>query len=408
MGKSTQGSSHLPVLSGADVLTEAIRGKLRELIEILLHSELEAALGAARYDRSSERAGYRNGTKSRTLHTSLGTVPLEVPRARIAEGPGRFAEWLSDLLPRYERRTPSLDASLVSLYFSGVNQRRIRKALEPLISKAPVGKNVVSRLVHRLKDHLQAWKERRLEECRYVYLYLDATNLRIRLLGRVRLLPVFVALGVREDGQKEVLAMEGLYKETQSAWRELLEDLQRRGMSRPLLAIIDGNRGLRGALDLVWPGLEVQRCLVHKLRNLQVYCPKEVTSEVKKDFHRISDAKDLRAAQAAYDRFVRRWKRPLPKVVRSLEEAGAELLTFYRFPKEQWKCLRTTNPIERLNLEFQRRVKTQSSLPSEESAMLIFFGLIASGQIEFRRIDGWQRIPELLQEDSRDRMKEAS
>ena len=389
-------------------MTEAIRGKLRELIELLLHSELEEALRAAHYRRSSDRAGYRNGTKARTLHTSMGTVPLDVPRARMAESSGRFSEWLSDLLPRYERRTHSLDASLVSLYFSGVNQRRIRKALKPLVSEAPVGKNVVSRLVHRLKKHLEAWKGRRLDDCTYVYLYLDATNLRIRLLGRVRLLPVFVALGVREDGQKEVLAMEGLYKETQSAWRELLEDLQRRGINRPLLAIIDGNRGLRGALDLVWPGLPVQRCMVHKLRNLKTYCPEDVYPGVKKDFHRISEAKNLKSAQAAYDRFVQRWGAKLPKVVRSLEEAGPELLTFYSFPREQWKCLRTTNPIERLNLEFQRRVKTQSSLPSEESAMLIFFGLIASGQIEFRRIDGWQRIPEVLQEFSGDRMKEAS
>jgi putative transposase len=408
MGKSTQLLSNLPMLSGGDVLTEAIRGKLRDLIELLLGSELDSALKVARYDRSQDRAGYRNGTKPRTLHTSLGTVELDVPRARMEAGLGRTREWLSELLPRYERRTGSLDASLVSLYFSGVNQRRIRKALKPLAAEAPVGKNVVSRLVHRLREHLEAWKERSLREDTYVYVYLDATNLKVRLLGTVRTYPMFVALGVREDGTKEVLALEGLFKESQNAWMELLEGLHRRGMNRPILAIIDGSRGLRSALDAVWPGIKVQRCLVHKLRNLETYCPEDAYVEVKKDFYEISEAKNLKAAQAAYERFVRRWSHRLPKVAKSLEEAGPELLTFLSFPKEQWKCIRTTNPIERLNLEFKRRVKTQSSLPSEESALLIFFGLIRSGQIEFRKINGWQRISKVMEDQTLALRKEAS
>lgn len=408
MGKSTQLVSNLPALSGGDLLTEAIRGKLRELIELLLQSELDQVLHAAPYGRSPERAGYRNGTKPRTLHTSLGTVQLDVPRARISQGVDQTAEWLSELLPRYERRTGTLDATLLTLYFSGVNQRRIRKALEPLFSEAPVGKNVVSRLVQRLREHLEAWKERSLREETYAYVYLDATNLKVRLLGRVQTFPVFVALGVRQNGVKEVLALEGLFKESQNAWRELLESLQRRGMNRPLLAVIDGSRGLRSALDVAWPGVKVQRCVVHKLRNLEAYCPQDLYPEVRGDFHEISGAKSLKAARAAYDRFVRRWSGPLPKVVKSLEEAGPELLTFYGFPKEQWKCLRTTNPIERLNEEFKRRVKTQSSLPSEESAMLIFFGLIASGQIQFRKIDGWPKIPQVLEDQRLAEIKEAS
>lgn len=408
MGKSTQLLSNLPLLSGGDVMTEAIRGKLRELIELLLQSELDQVLQAAPYGRSSERAGYRNGTKPRTLHTSLGSVNLDVPRARISQGLDQTAEWLSELLPRYERRTGTLDATLLTLYFSGVNQRRIRKALQPLFSDAPVGKNVVSRLVQRLKEHLEAWKERRLDEETYVYVYLDATNLKVRLLGRVQTFPIFVALGVRQDGTKEVLALEGLFKESQNAWKELLESLQRRGMNRPLLAIIDGSRGLRSALDVVWPGTKVQRCLVHKLRNLETYCPQEIYPHIREDFHEISEAKNLKSAKAAYDRFLKRWSPRLPKVAKSLEEAGAELLTFYSFPKEQWRCLRTTNPIERLNEEFKRRVKTQSSLPSEESVLLIFFGLIASGQIQFRKIDGWQKIDQVMENEPLALRKEAS
>jgi putative transposase len=395
MGKSTSLVSSLPAVFGEDLLTEGIQGKLRELIEVMLHSELDASIQAVRYGRSDERAGYRNGTKARTIHTSMGTVPLEVPRGRLTKSFGKTKEWQSRLLPAYERRTRRLDATLVSLYFSGVNQRRVQRALRPLLIDAPLGKNVVSDLVEGLKEHLETWKSRSLEGNTYVYLYLDATNLKIRLLGKVRKIPVFVALGVRQDGQKEVLAMEGLYKENENAWKELLEGLVKRKINRPVLAIVDGNAGLRSALDLVWPGIQVQRCTVHKLRNLQTYCPKTIYPEVKDSFNEIIQVTSLEASKAAYECFLGKWSKGLPKVARSLEEAGEELLTFYAFPPEQWKCLRTTNPIERLNGEFKRRVKTQCSLPSEDSAMLILFGLILSDQIRFRKIDGWKKMVEL-------------
>lgn len=397
MSKSTVLVSNLPAVFGEDLLSEGIRGKLQELIEVMLHTELDLAIRAAKYGRSEDRAGYRNGTKARAIHTSMGSIPLEVPRGRLAKSFGRSAEWQSRLLPAYKRRTKQLDATLVSLYFSGVNQRRVQRALRPLLGAAPLGKNVVSDLVQNLQEHLETWKTRNLEGGTYVYLYLDATNLKIRLLGKVRKIPVFVALGVRHDGRKEVLAMEGLYKENENAWKELLEGLVRRKMNRPLLAIIDGNAGLRSALDLVWPGIKVQRCTVHKLRNLQTYCPKTIYPEVKDDFNEIIHAETLEAAKAAYGRFLAKWSKELPKVARSLEEAGEELLTFYAYPREQWKCLRTTNPIERLNGEFKRRVKTQSGLPSEDSAMLILFGLILSEQIRFRRIDGWEKMIDVFE-----------
>lgn len=408
MGKSTVLLSNLPAVFGEDLLSEGIRGKLQEIIQLLLHSELDLAIRAAKYGRSEDRVGYRNGTKPRTLHTSLGSIPLEIPRGRLLKSFGRSTEWQSRLLPAYERRTKQLDATLVSLYFSGVNQRRVQRALRPLLSSAPLGKNVVSGLVQHLREHLDTWKARSLEGSTYVYLYLDATNLKIRLLGKVRKIPVFVALGVRHDGQKEVLAMEGLYKENENAWKELLDGLVRRKINRPLLAVIDGNAGLRSALDLVWPGVKVQRCTLHKLRNLQTYCPKAIYPDVKDGFNEIIQAPDLEVAQAAYKRFLGKWSKELPKVARSLEEAGEELLTFYAFPREQWKCLRTTNPIERLNGEFKRRVKTQCSLPSEDSAMLILFGLILSEQIRFRRIDGWQQIVEVIRQVPKGLMKEAS
>jgi transposase-like protein len=376
---------------GTDLLREGLRGKLRELVSEMLEVEVDSALTAARYARTEVRAGYRNGTKPRTIHTAMGSTPIEVPRARLFRAGGGTTEWQSKILPQYERRTSSLDETLVGMYLSGTNLRRIKQALKPLLAKAPLDKNVISRLVGRLKDHLEEWRTRSLAGQTYLYLYLDATNFRVKLLSKVRTLPVLVVMGVRQDGQKEVLAMVQLLKESEAMWSEVLEDLKARGLRRPILVILDGHGGLRKAVGLAWPGIQVQRCTVHKLRNIQQHSPKDVYPQVKADYDAIINAETLDAAKSARSRFLARWK-GLVSVVRSLEEAGDELLTFYGFPKEQWKSLKTTNPIERINLEFKRRVKTQCSLPNEPALMLLLFGLLVSKQLRFRKIDGWEKL----------------
>ena len=168
----------------------------------------------------------------------------------------------------------------------------------------------------------------------------------------------------------------------------------------PLLCIVDGNAGLRRALSLVWGKTPVQRCCVHKLRNLVRKAPEHAREEITDDFHRIVYAASEGAAREAYGAFTSKWKSRCPGVVRSLEEAGDELLTMYRFPKQQWKTIRTTNVIERLNEEFRRRVKTQGSLPTEDAALVLLFSLVASGQIKLRRIDGWRKIATVLSQNA--------
>jgi transposase-like protein len=169
-----------------------------------------------------------------------------------------------------------------------------------------------------------------------------------------------------------------------------------RDFTAPLLCIIDGNPGLRRAVERVWPRAAVQRCCVHKLRNLERKAPKHALDDLREDFHRIVYAASGDAARAAYTRFERTWATRCPGVVRSLQEGGDELLTFFRFPTAQWKTLRTTNVIERLNEEFRRRVKTQGSLPTEDAALILLFGLVASGQITLRKIDGYTKIAAVI------------
>lgn len=265
-----------------------------------------------------------------------------------------------------------------------------------------MSKSAVSRLVGRMSALFEEWRKRSLKEEQPVILYLDAIALRVRIANKIVSAPVLVALGVRQDGQKVVLDLQLMTSESTSAWSGLLGGLIERAVSRPRLCVIDGSAGLRAAVQQSWPQMAVQRCTVHKLRNLERHAPRHALEEVRADYHRIIDSDSLQRARQAYNAFITKWKKRAVKVADSLDEAGEELLTFYRFPKSQWKSLRTTNAIERLNGEFRRRVKTQGSLPNAQSAELLLFGLLMSGQIRVRRIDGWEQlnqIPEHLIEE---------
>ena len=380
---------------GADPLSEALRGELRTLVERLIREELIEALGARRYERVAERRGYQHSPRERTITTGLGPATITVPRGRLFKPKGGSEEWQSQLLPRYARRTREVDAALLGLYLSGTNTRRVKLALKPLLKDAPLSKSAVSRVVAGLKDQHETWRIRKLSGEALKVLYLDAIWLRVRLAKKIEKLPVAVAIGVREDGTKMLLGLWAYASEGRAAWGGVLEDLCARGLPVPSLIVIDGGKGLRGAVTECWPTVAVQRCTVHKLRNLEAHAPKRLHEELREDYHEIVYAEDEQAASRASLKFTTKWKKRCPAVAESLEEAGSELLTFYRFPESQWKGLRTTNIVERVNEEFRRRVKTQAVLPSEDSALLLLYGLAASGQLRFRKLDGYQSLDQV-------------
>jgi putative transposase len=376
-------------------LSELIHQHVRAAIETAVHEELQVALGTSPYERNEIRRGYRNGIRERTLTEPTGPVALALPRATLFRGVSA-KEWTSTIVPRYQRRMPEVNEALVATYLAGGNTRRIRGALQPLLKAAPLSKSAVSRVVATLKGGLEVWRTRSLTDLDVIYVYLDGFALRVRSGGRVVSVPVLGVVGVFPDGHKHLLALELCGSESLAAWKGCLDDLVARGLRAPVLAIIDGNAGLRRAIELVWPRAAVQRCCVHKLRNLGRKAPKHALAEIRDDFHRIVYAASADAARVAYGAFERAWSKRCPSVVASLREGGDELLTFFRFPKAQWKTLRTTNVIERLHEEFRRRIKTQGSLPSEDAALVLLFSLVASGQIKLRRIDGWRRIAAVL------------
>jgi transposase-like protein len=376
-------------------LSELIHQHVRAAIEVAVHEELRAALGTSPYERSEGRRGYRHGIRERTLTGPTGPVALALPRATLFRG-ASAKEWTSTIVPRYQRRMPEVNEAVVATSLAGGNTRRIRGALQPLLKAAPLSKSAVSRVIATLKDGLEAWRTRSLADLDVIYVYLDGFALRVRRAGKVVSVPVLGVVGVLPDGHKHLLALELCGGESFSAWKGGLDDLVARGLRAPVLAIIDGNGGLRRAVGLVWPRAAVQRCCVHTLRNLERKAPKHALADIRDDFHRIVYAASGDAARTAYAAFERTWAKRCPGVVTSLREGGDELLTFFRFPKAQWKTLRTTNTIERLHEEFRRRVKTQGSLPTEDAALVLLFSLVASGQIKLRRIDGWRKIAAVL------------
>lgn len=379
-----------------DPIEAGIRDRVRGFIQELLEQELTAALGRGKSERAAgEPRGYRNGTRERQLLGSFGPVAVEVPRARMAAADGGTTEWRGTALPRYARMTRQVEALIAGAYLSGTNTRRVKRALAALFGGA-VGKDVVSRTWRKVRVDWDAWNKRDLAGEDVVRLILDGTVVRVRLDRKATNISLLVVLGVRRDGQKVLLAVRNMGGESKAAWRGVLDGLVARGLPTPEFLITDGAAGLERALAALWPEVPAQRCTVHKHRNLLAHAPDALHDEVTADYTDMIYADTPKAVQNRRKAFLRKWRLRCPAVATSLEEAGDRLFAYLRLPPSQWKSARTTNAIERLHEEFKRRIKTQTVLPSAETAAMLFWALMASGQITMRKVDGWQTLGEKL------------
>jgi putative transposase len=377
----------------ATSLETLIRRRARGLIDAIVEEELAAALGAAASARvGPARQGYRHGSRERTLTTSLGPTTFAMPRARVKMAEGATAEWRSELVPRYQRRSEQVDEAILGVYLSGTNTRRIKGALAPLLRGAPLSKAAVSRLVGRLAGDFETWRGRDLADDQIRYLIMDGWYPKVRIGKRRERVPVLVTLGVRGDGERVVLDVRLAGDESTAAWRDVIRSLVDRHVGVPRLAMIDGSAGLAAALREQWPALAIQRCTAHKLRNLEAKAPVRLREELAEDYRRMMYAETRALVDQARIRFTKKWRLRCPAVVECLQEAGDDLFAFLSFPKAQWKALRTTNALERINGEFRRRTKTQASLPNQDAVLLLLFGLLRSGQVRMRKIDGWQEM----------------
>ena len=385
-----------------DPIEIGVRERVRDFIHAMIEGELDMSLSRPRYARGAKPSighgegaigaiGHRHGHRSRSLLGSFGRVEIEVPRARLNTADGKTTEWKSKALRAYQRRTLVADALIAGSYLAGTNTRRVRRALAALFGGA-VGKDTVSRVWRKVKTDWEAWNARSLVEEPIVRLILDGTVVRVRLDRKATSISLLVVIGVREDGQKVLLAIKSMGGESTEAWRSVLDDLIKRGLRRPEFLIVDGAPGLEKAIAAVWDGVPVQRCTVHKHRNLLAHAPERLHEEIGADYTDMIYAATSEEIEARRKAFIRKWRLKHRAVADSLEEAGERLFTFTRLPPSQWRSARTTNAIERLHEEFKRRIKTQTVLPSAETATILFWALLASGQINMRKVDGWKTL----------------
>ena len=387
-----------------DPIEDGLRAKVRGFIETMIEEELTTALSRPRYGRrpaqqdggaaSAPIMGHRHGHRVRRLTGTFGPTEIAVPRARLGEV-GSTSEWKSAGLRAYQRRTRAADALIAATYLAGTNTRRVRRALAAVFAEG-VSKDVVSRVWRKVKTDWDAWNARSLGDEPIVRLILDGTVVRVRLDRKATSISLLVVIGVREDGQKVLLAVKNMGGETAEAWRAILDDLIGRGLRRPHFLIVDGAPGLEKALAAVWDGVPTQRCTVHKHRNLLAHAPQRLHEEISADYTDMIYAATAEEIEERRKAFLRKWRLRHRAVADSLEEAGEKLFAFTRLLPSQWKSARTTNAIERLHEEFKRRIKTQTVLPSAETAAMLFWALLASGQIQMRKVDGWPSLAKPL------------
>lgn len=385
-----------------DPIETGLRDRAREFLQAMFEAELDEALARSRYARRGKRSsddsqeavgvsGHRHGHRSRSLLGTFGRMEIAMPRARLNTTDGKTTEWKSRTLRAYQRRTLAADALIAGIYLAGTNTRRVRRALGALFAGA-VGKDTVSRVWRKVKSDWDAWNARSLADEPIVRLILDGTVVRVRLDRKATAISLLVMIGVRADGQKVLLAIKSMGSESTEAWRAVLDDLIQRGLRRPEFLIVDGAPGLENAIAAVWDGVPVQRCTVHKHRNLLAHAPERLHEEITADYNDMIYAATREEVEARRKTFIRKWRLKHRAVADSLQEAGERLFTFTRLPPSQWRSVRTTNAIERLHEEFKRRIKTQTVLPSAETAAMLFWALLASGQINMRKVDGWQTL----------------
>src|SRR6266496_229978 len=293
-----------------DPIEAVVRDRVRGFIQAMIEGELGVTLERPRYGRrpqSSNSAsdgrvaviGHRHGHRSRSLMGTFGRIEIEVPRARLNGPGGKTTEWNSQVLRAYQRRTLAADALIASTYLAGTNTRRVRRA----------------------------WNARSLAAEPIVRLILDGTVVDVRLDRKATAISLLVVIGVRTDGQKVLLAVKSMGAESSEAWRSVLDDLISRGLRRPELLIVDGGQGLEEAIAAVWDGVPVQRCTVHKHRNLLAHAPERLHEEVTADYTDMIYAATPAQIESRRKAFIRKWRLTCRAVADSLEEAGDRLFT---------------------------------------------------------------------------------
>jgi len=385
-----------------DPLTDVLRSGARKLLAQAIEIEAETFLAEMRdlklADGRDRIVRHGHGPE-RSIQTGIGPVPVSRVkiRDRGANGEVDRVRFASSILPKWARRTRSLDALLPVLYLRGVSTGDFQEALSALVGKdAPnLSPSVITRLTGEWNADYERWQKRDLSARRYVYVWADGVYLQARMEDQAECM--LVLIGATPEGKKELVGFQTGIRESAQSWRELLVDVKRRGLKiAPDIAVGDGALGFWKALDEVFPGTRHQRCWVHKTANVLNKVPLSVQANMKTDLREIYGAPTRSAAEMAIDVFAEKYGAKYNKAVDCLTKDRETLLAFYDFPAEHWDHLRTSNPIESVFATVRHRtVRTKGSL-SSKTARLMVFKLVMAAAKSWRRLKGQNQLPKLL------------
>jgi len=384
-----------------DPLTEILRAGARRLIAQAVEAEFETFLGSNAdlvLPDGRQRVVRHGHDPVRAIQTGIGSVDVEKPKARdrgaAADDRIRFT---STILPKWARRTKSLDALLPVLYLRGVSAGDFQEALAALLGKdAPnLSPAVIARLKSEWEDEYRRWQDRDLSARRYVYVWADGIYLQARMEPQAECM--LVLIGATPEGVKELIGFQTGMRESAQSWRELLVDLKARGLSiAPELAIGDGALGFWKALDEALPTTRHQRCWLHKTTNVLNKFPKSVQPNAHKDLREMWLASDRASAEVAMTTFAEKYAPKYDKAVACLTKDRETLLTFFDFPADHWDHLRTTNPIESVFATVRHRTVRMKGALSQDTARLMVFKLVIAASKTWRRLKGQNQLPKVV------------
>ena len=380
-----------------DLLTELLRAGAQKLIYQAVEAELQDLLEAHAERRTADgKAGVvRNGyLPERELQTGVGPVTVRIPKVRAKTGePVTFH---SALVPPYVRKTKSLEAALPWLYLKGISSGEMSEALAVLVGQEATGlsASTVSRLKQVWAEQYSRWREARLDKERWVYIWADGVYSGLR--AEQAKLCALVVVGVNERGEKHFLAIEDGVRESTQSWREVLLELQSRGMNAPELAIGDGAMGFWAALEEIYPKTRQQRCWMHKTMNVLNYLPKSTQGKAKQSLHEIWQAETKAAAEKAFELFNKMYEPKYPKATLCLQKDRTELLAFYDFPAQHWQSIRTSNPIESTFATIRHRTKRSKGCLSRDGMLHMMFKLGQCAEKKWRRLRGFNYLAKVI------------
>jgi putative transposase len=345
---------------------DAIRELLREVVQEVLEQEMTETVGAEKGERSSGRTGYRSGYYQRSLITRVGKLELRVPQDRQ----GHFS---TQLFERYQRSEKALVSALAEMYVQGVSTRKVKAITEELCGHS-FSASSISAVNKTLDESLERFAHRPLEEP-YPYLILDARYEKVRDDGVIVSQAVQIAIGINEEGRRQILAVELANRESGTSWKDFLLELKRRGLRGVECVVSDDHPGLKRAIAEVVPEAAWQRCYVHFLRNALDHLPRKAVDDCLQELRWIYDRRDLAEARKDLSLWLDRWGEKYPKLCEWVEENIEETLTFYRLPLQHHKHMKSTNMLERFNEEIKRRTRVVRIFPNGQSCLRLIRAL---------------------------------